>query len=387
LESFLASSDQISAVDHLLTQLSNKELFDEDNWRQIWQNNRFEYMIRSVSHDFRIVGKLYQMGCYKNVPPYIPQDIALKINKFREDEADLEIPPTIENFEHFAQLLRTMRRKNKIPNNFKGVFTDSIETNENLFESLQELEILSLFKWDSDSKVFPEAIEMNLIIKAVDIIDELEANENKSDKPIDVKEFHIRFDEEAKYRRSNSHIEDIVNVGKIQQHMKSVFGDSNRLVDLKEFVKLNAIIEKPTLTSVDSQQTVANVIPYIMQKIKMWGCSAITADNISSLLSSEPNTDSYSEQTSAPKNRPRFGKKVKESSPQTSRDKTTEQRAPFSRLDTIVGLLNSVDAIVGQDLLNIIAKFPYAMPLIINQLSDQDSFKVCFIARWSFIKI
>jgi len=88
-----------------------------------------------------------------------------------------------------------------------------------------------------------------------------------------------------------------------------------------------------------------------------------------------------SKETLIPKNRPRFGKKVKESSNQMSKDKKIEQRVPLSRLDTIVGLFNSVDSIVAQDMLNIMAKFPNSMPLIINKLTDQHSFKVCFVTN------
>jgi hypothetical protein len=356
-------------------------LFNEDNWRDLWKNNRFEHIIRSSIDDQRVLWKIFQMGCQSRVPDYIPQDIAQKLNKLREDETDIDLPKMIENFEEFAKLLREMRRKNKIPEKFKSILTDSIENNTLLFENLNEIEILKLFEWDFKDKVFQGPIEMNRIIKAVGIIDKLEDITSNNNKPI-VNLLNSIFEEKNR-KKSVSDVRKIFErseskkfYAEIHMNLISVFGDSNELINLKEFVRLSQIIEKPNLNSEQLTSSVSKVIPYIIQKIKMWGCQALTADNISRLIVTEESIVENIDENKFFQNKPRFGKKSTGSSSQTSRALESENKIPLSRLDTIVGIINLVDSIVAQDLLNIMAKFPIALPLIIRELHNEDSFKV-----------
>ncbi len=381
MKTYSGSNDRISAITNILTQLSDNTLFNEDNWRDLWKNNRFEHIIRSSIDDQRVLWKIFQMGCQSRVPDYIPQDIAQKLNKLREDETDIDLPKMIENFEEFAKLLREMRRKNKIPEKFKSILTDSIENNTLLFENLNEIEILKLFEWDFKDKVFQGPIEMNRIIKAVGIIDKLEDITSNNNKPI-VNLLNSIFEEKNR-KKSVSDVRKIFErseskkfYAEIHMNLISVFGDSNELINLKEFVRLSQIIEKPNLNSEQLTSSVSKVIPYIIQKIKMWGCQALTADNISRLIVTEESIVENIDENKFFQNKPRFGKKSTGSSSQTSRALESENKIPLSRLDTIVGIINLVDSIVAQDLLNIMAKFPIALPLIIRELHNEDSFKV-----------
>jgi hypothetical protein len=385
LELYSGSLDS-TAASSILKQFSDNTLFNENHWRDLWKNNRFQQIIRSSSDDLKVLGTLFQMGCQSRVPDYIPEDIAQKLNKLREDETDIELPEEIKNFDECIELLREMRRKSKIPKNFKSVLTKTIENNKELFEKLENLKILKLFKWDYEDLVFPEAIELDRIVSAVDIVDKLEKNfNNNNDEAIDVNDFN--FEEKItkmtdknvqnSEKRSSVDIEIPKFNAEIHEKLIAVFGDSKKFIDSKEFVRLSSIIEKPNFKSTELSSSVAKAMPYIIQRIKMWGCQALTADNISSLISSEENTDKKIKVINLPTNKPRFGKKTTSSSTQLSENDDKQIKIPLSRLDIIVGVINSVEAVVAQDLLNIIAKFPLALPLIIKELHDQHSFMVC----------
>jgi hypothetical protein len=387
LETYSGAYDRISAITNVLSQLNDNNLFNENHWRDLWKNNRFENIIRSSSDDQRVLGNIFQMGCQSRVPDYIPEDIAKKLNKLREDETDIDLPEIIENFEKFAELLREMRQKSKIPKNFRSVLTDSIEKNKNLLENLEKLEILKLFKWDFQNQIFPEAIETNRIVRAVEIIDKLEENESNNNKPIDVNHLNLNFNEEkipkkvvkrsiSYERRLREWTESTKFNPEIHQNLIPGFGDINKLIDSKEFVRLSLMIEKPNLNSKELTASVTKVKPYIIQRIKMWGCQALTADNISRLISAEENFDEKIKKNNVNVKKTRFGKKATSSTSQTNENVKIENKVPLSRLDIIVGIINSVDCIVAQDLLNIMAKFPIALPLIIRELHDEYSFKV-----------
>jgi hypothetical protein len=380
----------------MLTQLSDRIYFSEEHWQELWKNNRFEQIIRSSIDDQRVLGRLFQMGCQTSVPHYIPKDIALKLNQLKEDGNDLVMPEIIETFEIFAELLKEIRRKSKIPIKFKSVLTDSIEKNKILFDKLEEIEILELFKWDYEQQVFPEAIEMNRIVKAVHIIDNLEENYSIKKETIDINRFNINFDEKKSTKRKNKKKKkkrkkkcdkdpkpDEINESEnsefsseIHPELKAVFGDTNKRILSKEFVLLSSIIEKPNLIPKEMRSSVANVMPYLIQRIKMWGSQVLTADNISGLINAEENIDEKAKLPNFSSYMPRFDQRATSSSNKKLETGKKEKKIPLSRFDVVVGIINSVDAIVGQDLLKIMAKFPISLPLIVRELHDKDSFKV-----------
>jgi hypothetical protein len=381
LKTYSKFEDKSKAPAEFLNKFANDCLFDGKNFRDLWKNNRFEYIIRSSIDNQGVLGKLYQMGCKLRVLDCIPQDIAQKLNKLREDGIDKSLFEKIENFEKFANLLREMRRKKKIKFKFRSILTDSINENPNLFEKLKKLEILELFKWDNKEKVFPEAIDMNKIIEAVDIIDKSEENDSDIRKPIDIEQFNIDFKNEKYNYQNKSSLNEKTKFSKVlefiietHEDLRPAFGESNKLINLKEFISLSMIIEKPHLLLDESNGIVAKVKPYIIQKIKMWGCQALSSDNISGLIASKEDFDEEIEENLNFFNRPLFGRQISNSSAQISKK---DSKIPLSRLDIITCIFNSVDCIIGQDLLNIMAKFPISLPLIIKELHDKDSYKAC----------
>ncbi len=370
-------------MDKLLIQLCDQEKFEESNWKDLWKNNRFQYIISSSIDHERIIGRLFEMGCKDRVPPYIPLDISQKIDKLRDDKIELELPDVITSFDQFSELIRKMRKRKHIPDKFRKMLANSIEVYGNLYQRLDQLKILELFKYESVSKVFPEAIELNTIIKAVEILDDLKINVGQG---IIIDDCHMKFDREISRDENleNYQQQDItdnnnnIKILNIHENLQKVYGEIIRVTTASKFNYLCPIIEKPNIPDENIDQTVIKIMPYITQKLKMWGCNAITADNVSSLICCEEYSNVSLKVISCPEIRNSFKYKNKK---YQAKNLPKIPKAAISRIDTLVGIMNSVDSIVAQDILSIIAKFPIALPLIIQNLKDENSFKVCFVKK------
>jgi hypothetical protein len=376
LEDLCGSTDKVSALDRLLTQLSDKNIFNENQWQDLWKNNRFLIIIRSLIENHRIPGKLLSLGCEKSVPSYVPEDIAVKLNETRVEYTDMVLPNIIKDFDEFHEILKEMRRKDNIPEKFRTVLADSITNNTEFMNRLNYFAIIEKWKWNGN--IFREAIEMSSIESIVDRINEwkqdLEDQKvEQQQEPIQENHFVVDFNDNRespekiliRKPRSASWVmpKDLVNV----------FGDRPNIISCKDFVRLNRIIQRPLLSGDNLKQKVIQVMPYIIQKIKMWGCSALTADSISLLMADRSNDNPIIPVTK----RPRFGRKPQTNKEIPEQNMKTEDKVPLSRIDTIVGVLNNVNPIAGQDVLNIMAKFPLAIPLIIRSIYEKDKYKVC----------
>ncbi len=350
---------------NLLTTLTGN-LFDENNWREIWQNNRFQYLIRESIDDLRIVDKLFSMGCQTCVPLYIPCDITKKINKWREDQREIEMPEIIENTDELIELLKRITDK-CFPENFQLVLTNSLHQNKNLLRDLEKRNFWSFFKWNYDRNVFTEAIDISTIIKIVKFIVEQEKAKNQHKAPINVGDFSIEFQP----GNSSPNITELqlskfplIQNTELFGDYSKVFGDLNKRISNKSFIQLNDIIEKPNYSPENLNQCFSLALPYVMQNVKMWGCNVLTADNISGLITNEQVREKDNDDKKTNRNPP-FGKKCKPPTETQEQKLNDTTKIPFSRLDMLVGLINTVDSIVAQDILNLLAKFSMSIPLII----------------------
>ena len=375
LEDLCGNENKVFALDALITKLSDKNIFDENQWQDLWRNNRFVIIIRSLIDNSRISGKLLSLGCETSVPSYVPKDIAIKINESRVDNTDMTLPQIIQNFDEFHEILKEMRRRDTIPENFRTVLANSITDNKEFIDRLDYFEITTMFKWNGN--IFTEAIEMSCIETIVDKIDEWiqEMEEEKDKQKENIQENH--FDADFSDSSKTSEIKLIRKPRSaswvMPKNIVDVFGDKPIIISSKDFIRLNRIIQRPLLSGDNLRETVIQVMPYILQKIKMWGCSALTADSIALLMASISEDNNAKPLVSK---RPRFGAKPNTNKGISEQNMKTEAKTPLSRIDTIVGVLNNVNAIVGQDVLNIMAKFPLAIPLIIRSIYEKDKYKV-----------
>jgi hypothetical protein len=59
----------------LLDTLSN-DLFGEHQWKDLWGNNRFQYLVKEKLDDPVIASKLCEIMHQKNFKNYLPRDIS-----------------------------------------------------------------------------------------------------------------------------------------------------------------------------------------------------------------------------------------------------------------------------------------------------------------------
>jgi hypothetical protein len=312
------------------------------------------------------------MGCEKHVPSYIPTDVAEKITEFRNDRKELELPALIKDFEHFCDILRNIRRSCIIPTKFRSILANSVKENDALKLKLSELRILNLFGWDED--LFNNLIEMSSIKKAVEILDNYDETD-KAPKTIivgNVDKLLSPTNEEFKLF-NELECEKLENF-EIQDGFREVFGNSIKILGYEDFIRLTTIVEKPRIYAKDLQGLYLKVMPYLLQKIKMWGCNAMTADNIYGLFAEVDNEVNPVEGNPRRKSRRR---KEPEEVTNVNMNKS-HSHVSLSRLDILNGFMNSLDSLVAEDILCIMSKFSMALPLIIPDLQKKDSFKVYY---------
>nr|XP_032836334.1 interferon-induced very large GTPase 1-like [Petromyzon marinus] len=152
-----------------------------------------------------------------------------------------------------------------------------------------------------------------------------------------------------------------------------VYGKSLPLVTPSDYVKVIAIVEKPNVQMSQTSAIVNMLLPYIMQVVKMWGVSILHAAIISELAQEDMETCHSSQFCKSPT----FAKTSSKAaaSPLASQTRALNE-VPLSRLDCLVALLSSADCTVVQDLIQILSKFPVALPLVMPNLEKKGEYKV-----------
>nr|CAG8454115.1 7996_t:CDS:2 [Entrophospora candida] len=151
------------------------------------------------------------------------------------------------------------------------------------------------------------------------------------------------------------------NLITIHEKWHSILGEELPLIEPHDYVKLSKILAPPKLTAHEMNGSVAYVLHYIRQKVKMWGADVLRAENIKTLVEEY---DDVSDEES-------------ESSDLESMDEGQDVRKnQLSRFDCLASLLASVECTVAQDIFRTLSQFPVALPLTIPELDKEEMFKV-----------
>lgn len=308
------------------------------------------------------------MDCKNRVPNNIPNDISQRIDKMRQKGFRVTLPNTIEGFEHFIDLLYDMRSCLELPREFRMILAKSLQNNQNFYKKLKELKILELFGYESE--VFDKDIEMTSINKAIEIIEENRTERKDSFKSANINNFIPELTEIEEDLENNLNI--IQNV-KVNERFQIVYGEYVQTISYSNYMMLNEIHRKPLVNSEDMHEYFHKLKSFIVQKIKMWGCNILSADNFSELLISHRNNPSNVDTKKKVSRRPNFNR-VKDTQEVTVQ-RVNKRIIPFSRFDTLTGILNFSDYIVVHDILTNVAKFPISIPLIIKDLRFEETYK------------
>ncbi|RGB25322.1 hypothetical protein C1646_675670 [Rhizophagus diaphanus] len=140
----------------------------------------------------------------------------------------------------------------------------------------------------------------------------------------------------------------------IHEQWHPILGKEIPLIEPYHYVKLSKILSPPKLLA-HERGSVGKVLPYIRQKVKMWGADILRAENIKTLIDDD---DELSDE---------------ESMIDESQDL---ERNQLSRFDCIASLLASAECTVVQDIFRTLSQFPIAFPLVLPELDEAGKFKV-----------
>ncbi|CAG8789029.1 12324_t:CDS:2, partial [Gigaspora margarita] len=137
-----------------------------------------------------------------------------------------------------------------------------------------------------------------------------------------------------------------------------ILGEELPLIRSQNYNKLGKIILSPKLSSSEIRRNVAAVLPYILQKVKMWGVDIIKAENFDNLINyCEENDESSDDESNG------VNKKI-------------IKKDTLSRFDCIAALFASAECTVVQDIFQTMSQFPIALPLLIPELDKEKMYKV-----------
>src|SRR5688572_4702792 len=79
----------------------------------------------------------------------------------------------------------------------------------------------------------------------------------------------------------------------IDEQWHSILGEVISVIEPYHHVKLSKIIEPPRLSASKRHGSIVAVLPYIRQKVKMWGAGILKAENIKTLIEDGDDFDDF----------------------------------------------------------------------------------------------
>ncbi|CAG8681088.1 18130_t:CDS:2, partial [Racocetra persica] len=143
---------------------------------------------------------------------------------------------------------------------------------------------------------------------------------------------------------------------KIDKKWYSILGEELPLIESQHYFMLRKLIPQPKLSSHKIYGNVTAVLPYIRQKVKMWGVDILKAENFANLVNDDDDESSDDESK--------------------NESKKLIKKNRLSRFDCIASLFASAESTVVQDIFQTISQFPIALPLLMPNLDNAEKFKV-----------
>ncbi|KAF0554714.1 interferon-induced very large GTPase 1-like [Gigaspora margarita] len=348
----------------------NKINFTDEHRGYLWQNSRLVYLASCMP--LVVISTLSTN--IEEFPRYIPDNIQkLLKERFKEHHEQENFSlHELKNVYHVIDYFEHLLRNNQLPNE---ILRKSITKNVELEKALMSIGILSEGNWDSKDKI-TKGWDQDAIESALEKLynwknDQME----KENDPIEITPIPSPL-------RSPDGLEFDYKVLNVHENWKSLMGERINIITSRDYLEVRKIIPIPNISENQLEFCMVKILPYIIQKVKMWGCSTLTASNISGLVKKskpEPlfvNQNPFTDDPFSDESDPfgdKFDKSVKLDKPSNY---FNENKNPLSRIDCIAGLLSTVECIVVQDILHTMAKFPMALPLVMPDFERKKQFKV-----------
>src|SRR5438270_542482 len=135
----------------------------------------------------------------------------------------------------------------------------------------------------------------------------------------------------------------------IREKWNPILGEEIPLIEPYHYVKLSKILHPPKLPAYGMDGSVAAVLPYIRQKVKMWGAQVLKAVSIKTLIEEDDDISDISDEEFSDMNE--------------TDDFQDEKKNKLSRFDCLASLLASAECTVAQDIFRTLSQFPITFPL------------------------
>ncbi|CAG8746196.1 564_t:CDS:2, partial [Gigaspora margarita] len=356
-------------IKNLFKLLSTKDFTDEHRG-YLWQNSRLVYLASCMP--LVVISTLSTN--IEEFPRYIPDNIQkLLKERFKEHHEQENFSlHELKNVYHVIDYFEHLLRNNQLPNE---ILRKSITKNVELEKALMSIGILSEGNWDSKDKI-TKGWDQDAIESALEKLYNWKNDQLKKDnEPIEITPIPSPL-------RSPDGFEFDYKVLNVHENWKSLMGERINIITSRDYLEVRKIIPIPNISENQLEFCMVKILPYIIQKVKMWGCSTLAASNISGLVKKskpEPlfvNQDPFTDDPFSDESDPFDDKSDKPAKPDKSSNYFNENKNPLSRIDCIAGLLSTVECIVVQDILHTMAKFPMALPLVMPDFERKKQFKV-----------
>ncbi|CAG8563982.1 10873_t:CDS:2 [Ambispora gerdemannii] len=409
-------TELISFLPELVSQLGDEQ-FKNEYYEKLWLNSRFIYLIRKSPITIPRVASLLQKSNITACPSYVPQDIQEHLNEYRNkifEHDNITMPKILNNIDEAIKFFKLMVNRKEIhaPVEFRSLIDNSLSKNAELEKSFESAD--ALIYWNKEKKHLNELWDTQTINDALQKL--VQWKRNLDTEPTKTANFNLVFESndtnfnvhdkqvnadkswnqimgktiskmstvtsitskfnlfESSDKNSSEYDKKVLNV---HESWNQIMGEKISMIGTKDYVKVCVIIPTPKIDATQQITCVNQVLPYLMQKVKMWGCYALTANNISALMMVERKNINIK---SGPfgksvRTTPPFGQKSNNRPPLASNTLQSKKNS-LARIDCIVGLLTSANCIVAQDILRIMAKFPMALPLVIPDMEHENEYKL-----------
>lgn len=344
----------------------------EVQWSELWRNSRFLHLVFCAIKDQPALDAISSM-VYKSVtkageplPDYLPQDVRDILEKHHL-WVKFEMPDQLKTIEDVIRLFKAIvDNGNEVPD-FRRVFANSLE-NEELERSLEEAGVL--FLWHKEEKRF-DVWDMKGVISA---LSQLEQWKNRDAVPDSATQrsnviFPLGINHTEGVDSFEVELETSSATLKIHKKWRSIMGETLPVMTPTSFVKLHSITNSPVIDITKMEECVKRALPFIIQRLKMWGGNVLCAEKVSTLIQGELKAKAGSTRSG-----PRFSKKSVIVVDATTTPK--KQNIPFSRIDCISAIFCSACSTVSQDIVRIMSQFPMSLPLIMPDLEQESTYKV-----------
>ncbi|CAG8743279.1 2568_t:CDS:1, partial [Ambispora leptoticha] len=255
--------DNEKAIINFFNLISNEKIENE----KFWLNSRVIYLIRNSPI---AISRIAMLKSYVNISSYMPHDIKKRLNKHRNEilqQENFEMPETLNDIDEAIKVFKRISIIQDIePEAFRLLMENSISKNEELKKSFKSAD--ALFYWNEEEKFFDQHWDIQTIKDAYSKLEQWKRSSNagatKPNIPINFLDLDCKNINENIKKCNKKEIN-------VHKNWRPIMGKTISMIASKDYVEVRAIISTPKIETTQEIACVSQVLPYLMQKVKMWG--------------------------------------------------------------------------------------------------------------------